>query len=85
MRLTEDQVELMAEVEHNRWNMEKLLLGDRKPTPEEEIRCQDKAIRDMYKKKPFVHPDIRPYAELDKSTKDYDLCISECLPLVAEQ
>lgn len=85
VQLTEAQVELMAEVEHNRWNMEKLLLGYRKPTPEEEMRFQDKAIRDMYKKKLFVHPDIRPYAELDEGTKDYDRCISECLPLVAEQ
>lgn len=33
MRLTKGQVELLAEVEHNRWNMEKLLLGFRKPTP----------------------------------------------------
>lgn len=45
MRLTKEQIELMAEVEHNRWNMEKLLLGYRKPTPEEEILCQDKAVR----------------------------------------
>lgn len=85
MRLTEAQIELMAEVEHNRWNMEKLLLGYRKPTPEEEILCQDKAIRDMYKKKLFVHPDIRPYWELKEETKEYDRCISECLSLVAEQ
>lgn len=85
MRLTKGQIELLAEVEHNRWNMEKLLLGYRKPTPDEEIRCQNKAIRDMYKKKLFIHPDIRPYCELDKKTKEYDRCISECLPLVAEQ
>ena len=85
MRLTKEQIELLAEVEHNRWNMEKLLLGYRKPTPEEEIRCQDKAVRKEYKNKRFVHPDIRPYAELAEGTKDYDRCISECLPLVAKQ
>lgn len=83
-RLTEEQVERMAEVEHNRWNMEKLLLGYRKPTPEEEIRCRDKAVRKEYKEKRFIHPDIRPYCELAEGTKDYDRCISECLPLVAE-
>lgn len=85
MRLNEAQIELLAEVEHNRWNMEKLLLGYRKPTPEEEILCQYKAVRDMYKKKLFVHTDIRPYCELGEGTKDYDRCISECLPLVAKQ
>lgn len=85
VRLTATQVELLAEVEHNRWNMEKLLLGYRKPTPEEEIRCRDKATRDTYKKRRFIHPDIRLYCELDEGTKNYDRCISECLPLIAEQ
>lgn len=85
IRITKEQIELLAEVEHNRWNMEKLLLGYRKPTPEEEIHCQDKAVRKEYKNKRFIHPDIRPYAELDEGTKDYDRCISECLPMVAEQ
>ena len=85
VQLTEVQVELMAEVEHNRWNMEKLLLGYRKPTPEEEILCRDKAVRKEYKEKRFIHTDIRPYCELAEGTKDYDRCISECLPMVAEQ
>lgn len=85
VRLTKAQIELMAEVEHNRWNMEKLLLGYRKPTPAEEILCQDKAVRKEYKNKRFVHTDIRPFCELDEETKEYDRCISECLPLVAQQ
>lgn len=84
-RLAKEQIELMAEVEHNRWNMEKLLLGYRKPTPAEEILCQDKAVRKEYKNKRFVHTDIRPFCELDEETKEYDRCISECLPLVAQQ
>lgn len=85
LRLTSEQIELMAEVEHNRWNMEKLLLGYRKPTPEEEEKCKDNAVRKEYKIKRFVHTDIRPYYQLDEGTKEYDRCISECLPLVAEQ
>ena len=85
LRLTLEQVELMAEVEHNRWNMEKLLLGYRKPTPEEEEKCKDKAVRKEYKTKRFVHTDIRPYYQLDEGTKEYDRCISECLPLIAKQ
>lgn len=85
LRLTSEQIELMAEVEHNRWNMEKLLLGYRKPTPEEEEKCKDNAVRKEYKTKRFVHTDIRPYYQLDEGTKEYDRCISECLPLIAEQ
>lgn len=84
VQLTEAQIEQIAEVEHNRWSMEKLLLGYRKPTPAEEILCQDKAVRKEYKNKQFIHPDIRPYAELDEGTKDYDRCISECLPLIVK-
>lgn len=84
VQLTDEQVELMAEVEHNRWNIEKLLLGYRKPTAEEEILCQDKALRKEYKNKLFIHCDIRPYYELAEETKEYDRCILECLPLVAE-
>lgn len=85
LRLTTEQIELMAEVEHNRWNMEKLLLGYRKPTPEEEEKCKDNAVRKEYKTKRFVHTDIRPYYQLEEGTKEYDRCISECLPLIAEQ
>lgn len=85
LRLTSGQIELMAEVEHNRWNMEKLLLGYRKPTLEEEEKCKDKSVRKEYKTKLFIHTDIRPYHQLDEETKEYDLCISECLPLIAEQ
>lgn len=85
VRLTMKQTELMAEVEHNRWNTEKLLLGYRKPTAEEERLCRDKVVRNKYKNKMFVHPDIRPFHELDEKTKDYDCCIAECLPLLAEQ
>lgn len=85
LQLTPEQIELMAEVEHNRWNMEKLLLGYRKPMPEEEEKCKDKAVRKEYKTKRFVHTDIRPYHQLEEGTKEYDRCISECLPLIAEQ
>lgn len=85
LQLTSEQVELMAEVEHNRWNMEKLLLGYRKPTSEEEEKCKDKAVRKEYKTKCFIHTDIRPYRQLDEGTKEYDRCISECLLLIAEQ
>lgn len=81
-RLTAAQVELMAEVEHNRWNMEKLLLGYRKPTSEEEILCRDDDVCKEYKTKRFIHVDIRPYCELGEGTKGYDRCISECLPLI---
>lgn len=36
IRLNEEQIFIISQVEHNRWNIEKLLLGFRKPTPEEQ-------------------------------------------------
>lgn len=52
---------LLGEVEHNRWNAEKLLLGFRPPVSEE---SPDKGK--------FIHKDIRPNAQLSEKTKDKD-------------
>lgn len=83
VKLDNDQISLLAEVEHNRWNMEKLLLGFRKPTAEEEeLIYGSKEMGDIFKKKRFVHPDIRPYDELKESSKAYDRCITAGIPLV---
>ena len=84
MRLTKGQIELLAEVEHNRWNMEKLLLGYRRPTPEEEALCRDKAVCATYKNRLFVHPDIRPYGELDDETRDQDRYLAKYLLFIME-
>lgn len=83
VRLNDDQIALLSEVEHNRWNMEKLLLGFRKPTVEEEERIKSsKEEGNIFKKKRFVHPDIRPYDELKLSSKEYDMCITAGIPLI---
>lgn len=84
VRLTAEQVELLAEVEHNRWNMEKLLLGYRRPTPEEEALCRDKTVCATYKNRLFVHSDIRPYGELDDETRDQDRYLAKYLLFIME-
>ena len=64
--LSEAEIQTLAAVEHNRWNVEKLLMGFRKPKPEE-----DKYGFPDYKgslknnKKLFIHHDIRPFSDLD--------------------
>lgn len=83
VKLNDDQIALLAKVEHNRWNMEKLLLGFRKPTAEEEVLISSsKEIEKQFKKKRFVHPDIRPYDELKEGSKEYDRSITAGIPLV---
>lgn len=55
----------------------------RKPTAEEEeLIYGSKEMGDIFKKKRFVHPDIRPYDELKESSKAYDRCITAGIPLV---
>lgn len=81
--LTEWQVEKLAEMEHNRWNMEKLMMGFQAlPQKEREklnrgIESGDENIK-AYNKKlkaAFKHKDIAPYKELLVSSKNYDRAI----------
>jgi hypothetical protein len=57
LRLTDDQVELLAEAEHGRWNVERLSAGWR--LGEREVGRS-------------TSPDLRPWAELDDGVRDYD-------------
>ncbi len=86
--LTPREVELLAEVEHNRWNVEELLLGYRVVTPEEEKEIEnDIRLKNLYKKRNFAHYDIRPYEDLrsDESgrcVKAYDISITAAIPFM---
>lgn len=81
-------VELLAEVEHNRWSVEELILGYR-PTTEDEHAA---VLKDISRKEAFkremVHEDLRSYNELGDdesglSVKRYDIGFIRTLPLVA--
>ena len=86
--LTIDEVKKLGVVEHNRWNMEKLLLGFRKPLPEEdaivnshllsqEERDKMKSMKDSL----YVHCDIRPFKGLNEIQK-LDLEIIRYIPWI---
>lgn len=67
--LTEDEIGLLAEVEHNRWNVEKLLMGYRPVTEEEsdEIErsiAEDGSLKKDYKNRLNAHYDLRPFDDL---------------------
>ena len=75
---TNDEVEIMARVEHSRWNMEKLLVGFRAIKPEFAAylrKSENKAEKDMYKEKMFMHTDICAYDKLTEGSKDFDKAI----------
>lgn len=73
------EIRLLSEIEHNRWNIEKLLMGYRKPSEEELQRIKaDKKVRKKYKEEMFVHHDIQSYtklSEVDPGAIKYDVII----------
>lgn len=86
--MTEAFLEVMARVEHNRWNMEKLLSGYATVSAEERGRLKqyetqgdteglqalEKALKQ--RKAGFEHYCIAPYDELLEHLKDYDILIA---------
>ncbi|MBR4739399.1 MAG: hypothetical protein IK058_05285 [Bacteroidales bacterium] len=82
------QVELMAAVEHNRWNMEKLLVGYEAVEESRRRRLKQYELSDdtaalgkemeelnRLKRNEYIHHCIAPYAELLESKKLYDRLI----------
>ena len=73
--LTEKEIHTLAVVEHNRWNVEKLLMGFRRPK-ENEDKYEHPEFKDELKanKKIFIHHDIRPFSDLDDIQQmDYEI------------
>lgn len=76
--LEEHEVDVMAYVEHNRWNVEKLLMGYRKARKDEDKYNEENCdFKDKLKKNKerFIHHDIRPYDKLDGTQEiDKEFC-----------
>lgn len=70
--IKESDVEILAEVEHNRWNVEKLLMGFRPTTEEEHNQIVGLSKTTEEFKDNFIHDNIRPFSELDEKTKEID-------------
>ena len=77
----ESNIEILSKVEHNRWNVEKLLMGFRSTTTEEHenVNAKGKPEKDRLKDL-FIHDDIRPFDQLDKNTADIDRRFSREIP-----
>lgn len=80
--LSNYEVEEMAKVEHNRWNVEKLLMGFRKARKDEDKYENPGFASDLSKnKKLFIHHDIRPYDQLD-IVREHDREFSRYIPWI---
>lgn len=88
--ITDKEAETLGRVEHDRWNVEKLLLGYRKPSEQEDCYAECnfingekvEAMKEAHKEL-FIHCDIRPYTELDK-IKEIDKEIIRYIPWFIE-
>jgi len=81
--LTQEEITMLARVEHNRWNMEKLMMGYRKAKAEEDLYQHPEFAKELKKNKDlYIHHDIRPYDELPESTKLLDMEIVRFIPWI---
>ena len=80
--LSDYEVELLAIVEHNRWNVEKLLMGYRKPRKEEDKYEYPDFVGKLKKNKElYIHHDIRPFGQLN-TIKELDYEFSRYIPWI---
>lgn len=81
--LTSTEIDEIAKVEHNRWNVEKLLMGYRKAKPSEDRHDHKDYTKEWKsnKKNFYVHSDIRPFDDLD-GVKQLDLEIAKFIPWI---
>ena len=87
--IPQQDIELLAQVEHNRWSVEELILGFRPCTDQEQQQVEADISQKSVLKKRMVHYDLRAYNDLraddtGKSVKVYDRCICAALPLIAK-
>ena len=86
--ISANEAETLAEVEHNRWSVEELILGFRPTTDKEQAEIEaDISLKRKYRER-FIHYDLRAYDDLrdDANGTDvriYDRCISAAIPLIA--
>ena len=72
-------------VEHNRWNVEELLLGYRPVTKKEQEEIEQKvALKNKKRDEEYAHYDIRPYNDLRNGSEKYDIALTRHLLLIAK-
>ena len=88
--ISEEEIEMLSEVEHNRWSVEELLLGWRPCSEQEQQQVEADISQKEVLKKRKIHYDLRAYNDLrpddsGKPVQIYDRCLSACIPLIAKE
>ena len=92
--LTDEEIQILAYIEHNRWNVERLLSGysaipaevrkrmfAEAASSDPAVAAAAKAEHDAFKER-FRHRDIAPYSEIGDSIKDIDMSMVSKIPLM---
>lgn len=79
-----ENIEVLAQVEHNRWNVEKLLMGFRPTTEEEHQKILNGEKTKKEYQNEFIHDNIRPFKELDMPTQDIDRNFTREIPKIKD-
>ena len=85
--LSRDEIELLTEVEHNRWSVEELILGYRPTTDAERQIVDDDMNQKGVLRKQKIHYDLRPFNDLreditGKNAIVYDQALIQAIPLI---
>lgn len=88
--MSEEDMEILAEVEHNRWSVEELILGWRPCTDAEQCEVETDIMMKEKLKEHKIHYDLRAYHDLrpdgtGRPVQVYDRCLSACIPLIAKE
>lgn len=85
--LTLEEINLLTEVEHNRWSVEELILGYRPANEEEMERVEKDITQKKVLRKQKVHYDLRSFDDLradstGKNVNVYDMALTQGIPLM---
>jgi len=88
--ISQEEIEQLAQVEHNRWSVEELILGWRPCNDSEQLEVEANITKKEELKKHKIHYDLRAYSDLrpdasGKPVEIYDRCLSACIPLIAKE
>lgn len=85
--LIDSRINILAQMEHNRWMVEELLLGYRPVDKQEDQAIDDNRKLKAVKKQQFIHYDIRPYEGLKtdehgRDVRENDKLIVRNIPII---
>jgi hypothetical protein len=88
--ISQEEIEVLAQVEHNRWSVEELILGWRPCNEKEQREVEADINKKEELKKRKIHYDLRAYSDLrpdsfGQPVQIYDRCLSACIPLIAKE